>query len=133
MGNPKPKSHSGSHELNCSGGVLQARYRDTVSGRFDGIHMYGPSGQKAYTASVMKILRSAQLVKNSPPKYYDELDHRNCPQARYQAKQVTLRNSTGGMRNSTRGNSTGDKKLVVLIITLYQHTTGFFFFFNPSL
>ena len=107
----KEKLIIGTHELNCSGGVLQARYRDTVSGRFDGIHMYGPSGQKAYTASVMKILRSAQLVKNSPPKYYDELDHSNCPQARYQAKQVRLRNSTGGMRNSTRGesNSTGGK------------------------
>ena len=71
--------------------------------------MYGPSGQKAYTGSVIKILCSAQLVKYSPPKYYDELDHSNCPQTRYQARQV--RNSTGGKRNITGGNrnSTGGK------------------------
>ena len=76
----------GTHDLNCSGGILQARYRDTKIGRFDGIHMYGPSGQKAYTGSVMKILNAAQLVKNSPPKYYDEYDHLACPQARYQTR-----------------------------------------------
>ena len=49
--------------------------------------MYGPSGQKAYTNSVMKILSSAQLVVSTPPKYYEEYDHQRCAQARYQARQ----------------------------------------------
>ena len=75
----------GNHDLDCSGGVLLARYKDSKSGKFDGVHMYGPSGPKAYTNSVMKILSSAQLVVSIPPKYHDEYDHQNCPQARYQA------------------------------------------------
>ena len=64
---------------------MLARYKDSKSGKFDGVHMYGPSGPKAYTNSVMKILSSAQLVVSIPPKYHDEYDHQNCPQARYQA------------------------------------------------
>ena len=76
----------GNHDLECSGGVLQARYRDSATNRFDGVHMYGASGQKAYTASVINVLNAVQLVHRQPPKYHDELDHQNCPQARYQAK-----------------------------------------------
>jgi hypothetical protein len=76
----------GNHNLDCSGGVLQARYRNIQSQQFDGIHMYGPSGQKAYTASVINILSSAQLVQVNPPKYYEEYDHQSCKQTRYQAK-----------------------------------------------
>ena len=76
----------GNHNLDCSGGVLQSRYRSIQSNKFDGVHMYGPSGEKAYTASVLNILSSAQLVIVNPPKYYDEYDHQSCDQARYQAK-----------------------------------------------
>ena len=43
---------------------------------------------KAYTDSVLGILSSAQLVKKTPPKYYDEFEHNNCEQARYQAMQM---------------------------------------------
>ena len=32
--------------------------------------MYGPSGKKAYTESVLEILRQNGLIKNSPPKYF---------------------------------------------------------------
>ena len=63
----KNKIHIGNHNLDCSGGVLEARYRDIQSKKFDGIHMYGPSGMKAYTDSVLRILSSAQLVKKTPP------------------------------------------------------------------
>ena len=70
----KNKLVIGNHDLDCTGGVLQARYRDSISGRYDGTHMFGPSGQKAYTASVMRILNSAQLVRVNPPKYYDQFD-----------------------------------------------------------
>ena len=73
----------GTHNLDCHGGILEARYRSTQFQKFDGIHLYGPSGMKAYTASVLSILNSAQLVKKSPPKYYDQFE-----QAKYQAKQV---------------------------------------------
>ena len=75
----------GNHNHDCSGGVLQSRYRSIQSNKFDGVHMYGPSGEKAYTASVLNILSSAQLVIVNPTKYYDEYDHQSCDQARYQA------------------------------------------------
>ena len=50
--------------------------------------MFGPSGMKAYTNSVLSILASAQLVLSVPPKYYDQFEHMKCPQARYQARQT---------------------------------------------
>ena len=54
--------------------------------------MVGPSGMKAYTASVLDILSSAQLVISMPPKYYDQFEHMTCPQARYQARQSQYQN-----------------------------------------
>ena len=83
----KNKLSIDNHNLECSGGRFEARYRNIQSKRFDGIHLYGPSGMKAYTASILNILSSAQLVKKTPPKYYDEFEHMKCDQARYQARQ----------------------------------------------
>ena len=77
----------GKHNLECHGAVLEARYRNIQSNKFDGIHLHGPSGMKAYTTSVLNILSSAQLVVRCPPKYYDQLEHMRCPQAKYQAAQ----------------------------------------------
>ena len=94
----KDKIVIGNHDLDCSGGVLLARYKDNRTGKFDGVHMYGPSGQKAYTNSVMKILSSAQLVLSIPPKYYEEYDHKHCAQTRYQARQ--RQNTKQGMNMS---------------------------------
>ena len=48
----KSKIYVGSHTIDCSGGIREARYRCTQSGRYDGVHLYGPSGIKAYTNSV---------------------------------------------------------------------------------
>ena len=58
----------GTHRLECEGGIRDSRYRSNT--RYDGIHMYGPSGKKAYTESVLCILRTAGHIKNSPPRYY---------------------------------------------------------------
>ena len=58
----------GSHDLECYGGVRDSRYRN--GDKFDGIHMYGPSGKKAYTESVLNIVRNSGLMKCSPPKYF---------------------------------------------------------------
>ena len=58
----------GSHSLECSGGIRDARYRNKK--RYDGIHMYGPSGWKAYTESVLRILRNAGYIKSPPPSYF---------------------------------------------------------------
>ena len=58
----------GSHSLECHGGIRESRYRN--GGKFDGIHLYGPSGKKAYTESVLSIIKNAGIAKNSPPKYF---------------------------------------------------------------
>ena len=75
----------GNHNLDCFGGVLQSRYRDIKSNKCDYVHLYGSSGSKSYTASVVNVLRSAKLVLVNPPKYFDEYNPHH-PQARNQAK-----------------------------------------------
>ena len=59
-------------------------YRCTQSGRFDGVHLYGPSGMKTYTNSVMQILMKADLVSNDCPP---------CPQFQYQDRRSGVRQS----------------------------------------
>ena len=49
----------------------------------------------------MNILRIAGLVKTEPPKYYNELDHTNCEQARYQARQTKQCNAAKQMSSSS--------------------------------
>ena len=71
----------GTHNIDCSGAVQAARYRHTKSGWFDGIHLYGSPGSKAYTLSVLNILRSASLIAN------DDDYHLSCAQYRYQNRQ----------------------------------------------
>ena len=75
------------------------RYKPT---KFDGIHMYGPSGMKSYTASVMKILSSAKLVEVIPPKYYDEYEHKTCNQARYQTQHNRRNNQQKNSKTKTK-------------------------------
>ena len=64
----KDKIHIGSHSLECAGGVRKARYM--LGRKYDGLHMYGPSGRKAYTESVLNILRDAGFIRNNPPRYF---------------------------------------------------------------
>ena len=47
----------GSHTLECSPNIQKDRYTDESSGRYDGVHLYGPNGKYAYTASVINILQ----------------------------------------------------------------------------
>ena len=58
----------GTHSLGCQGGIREARYKK--GGLYDGVHMYGPSGKKSYTESILKIIRSCGYIKKSPPSYF---------------------------------------------------------------
>ena len=72
----REKIFVGSHDrIACTGGIREARYKCTQSGRFDGVHLYGPSGMKTYTNSVLQILKNAALIPN---------DCHPCPQFQYQ-------------------------------------------------
>ena len=56
----KDKVVIGLHNLECVGGVHEARYRDVQ--KYDGIHLLGPSGGKAYTISVLDILKNCGIT-----------------------------------------------------------------------
>ena len=70
----------GNHNIGCTGSIRESRYRNIQTGAYDGIHLYGSSGRKAYTNSVINILKMAGMVD-------PDFDHSNCAQARYMAMQ----------------------------------------------
>ena len=84
----KDKLFVGDHNIECSGAIREARYRHTKTGRFDGIHLYGSSGRKAYTNSVLDILRRANVTS---PDF-----HGPCEQFRYQTRQTRTNNIQAG-------------------------------------
>ena len=58
----KERISIGAHSLECAGGVQEARYWDMKTNKYDGVHLYGPSGRKACTISVLNILRVAGIL-----------------------------------------------------------------------
>ena len=74
----KDKIFVGNHNIECTGAIKEARYRHTKSGKYDGIHLFGSSGQKAYTLSVLNILRAAQVTSS------EDTFHLSCAQFKYQ-------------------------------------------------
>ena len=67
--------------IDCNGAIRESRYRHTKSGRYDGIHLYGSSGLKTYTLSVLNILRAANITSSE-----DDF-HQSCAQFKYQSRQ----------------------------------------------
>ena len=91
----KDNIYIGSHNnIDCTGAIREARYRETKSGKFDGLHFWGASGRKIYTLSVLDILRSANVTSSD----YDY--HQSC--AQYQARQ-----HYGGQNIYTQVRNTG--------------------------
>jgi hypothetical protein len=76
----KDKIFVGNHNIECSAGIRESRYRNIQTGAFDGVHLYGSSGRKAYTRSVLNILKQAGLVSS-------DFDHLSCAQTQYQSRQ----------------------------------------------
>ena len=58
----KDKIFIGNHDIECTGAIKESRYRETKSGKYDGIHLYGSSGRKSYTMSVLNILKAANIT-----------------------------------------------------------------------
>ena len=77
----KNKISIGCHNIDCTGAIKEARYRETKTGKYDGIHLFGSSGRKTYTLSVLNILKCSELTSSD----YDY--HQTCAQYRYQARQ----------------------------------------------
>ena len=86
----------GTHNIECSGAIQQARYRETVSKRFDGIHLFGPSGRKAYTQSLLNIFKKCKFVSSE----YEF--HQSCPQYRHQERQRQFTQKTSSQKTTNR-------------------------------
>ena len=84
----------GNHNIDCFGAIKEARYRETKSGKFDGIHLFGSSGRKTYTLSVLNILKLAELISS------DFAYHQSCAQYKYQNRQVRQENGQGNGRQT---------------------------------
>jgi hypothetical protein len=88
----KNKIFVGSHNIECIGAIREARYKCTKSRKFDGVHLYGSTGMKAYTNSVMQILKCAGLISaDCPPcpqfQYQDRKQRISCPRQCYSQTQ----------------------------------------------
>ena len=60
----KEKIYIGNHDIECNGSIRESRYRHTKSGRYDGVHLFGASGGKFYTLSVLNILKNAKIASS---------------------------------------------------------------------
>ena len=75
----------GTHSLDCVGATQEARYRDTKTGKFDGVHLYGSSGRKAYTVSVLDILKVAGILNEAKHVFVSgQIFYKRLVQQRYQ-------------------------------------------------
>ena len=84
----------GNHTLECDGSIRQARYRDSIKRKFDGVQLLGPSGCKAYTSSVLNILKNANIIQKnqSSQAMFKELSDRRLNMKKH--NYVPTRNST---------------------------------------
>ena len=44
--------------MECSDDLIEARYRDETTGRFDGVHMYGFFGKRAFSRNLIRIMNT---------------------------------------------------------------------------
>ena len=80
----------GQHSLESSGsGAAHFERYQGRGGKYDGVHLYGKTGSRDYTNSVMTILSMA-VPRYPGPEYGtarpDVDDHSSCPQAQYQRR-----------------------------------------------
>ena len=54
----KNKMRVGKYLLDCSDDLMRTRYTDDKTKKFDGVHMYGYFGRRAFTRSLTRILCS---------------------------------------------------------------------------
>ena len=105
----KDKVAIGIHDLDCTGGIREARYRDIRSQRYDGVHLYGPSGKKAYTISVIDILKSADILDQTDGQILSGQEfYKKLWQFQYQKKKHNRRGQNSNM-NRARPASANDK------------------------
>ena len=79
----KDKIHIGSHNMDCTGSIRTSRYKDIRTGKFDGIHLFGSSGSKFYTLSILNILQSVGLTSE------EHNFHLSCSQSQHKNRNLS--------------------------------------------
>jgi hypothetical protein len=79
----KDKIIIGKHSLDRGGNNIAAMYRDSWTGKYDGVHMYSSQGKEAYTRSVLNIIKDQMFQSSSSSSHF------SCPQTQYQESQKT--------------------------------------------
>jgi hypothetical protein len=92
----KDKITIGKHNLDCSTDLIDERYKDDRSGRYDGVHLYGRQGRNVFTNSFCQILKSVIVASksSSSPSF-----HSSCPQTQYQNTQRSKNNKKQSNKN----------------------------------
>ena len=85
----KNKIVIGRHSLDSDGDQIDNMYRDSKSGRYDGVHFYGHQGRTMYTRSMLRIMESIITYprKTMQSSTFSYNNHTTCPQALYQERQ----------------------------------------------
>ena len=107
----------GNHNIACTGSIRESRYRVTKTGFFDGVHLCGSSGKKAYTNSVLNIFKNAGMIDPN-------FDHTSCHQSKYWAeKSGYQKNDNWGYDIDTRKAGCGKKLYSEIVKARYQLPT----------
>jgi hypothetical protein len=89
----KNKIVIGQHNLECSEQSRMSRFTDRIKNKYDGVHMYGPEGRKAFTDSILSIFSSCIDPHGLRPRP----SHTDCPQTKYMNKQKARSDSTSSV------------------------------------
>ena len=73
----------GKHNLDCSEETRLKRFKDTWNNNYDGVHMFGLAGRRAFTDSVLSILTASLPLRTAGQKPRQENYHNNSPQTRH--------------------------------------------------
>ena len=71
LASPHKKSiQIGKLNMECSDDLVEARYRDEINGRFDGVHMYGVFGKRAFTRNLIRVINTDTTNYQTKSGYY---------------------------------------------------------------
>ena len=108
----KDKLVIGTHNLECVGGIKEARYRDTRKRMYDGVHMYGPSGMKAYTISVLDILKAAKILDQTDRQTHSGQEYyRNLSKFQFQKRKNVRRGYQPAEQKRAKCDSDNDRDI----------------------
>ena len=99
--NLKHKIVLGQHKLDCSEKIRLERFTDRSNNKYDGVHMYGELGRRAYTDSVVSILVPGLHLQTTS-------SDKSCPQTRYKESQKNNQDNRYSVPIKNRFNPLGN-------------------------